>query len=192
MDELQIFDKIAKAKKRYSEQKGVAKTRKIEWLFTFETWWQMWQDSGKWEQRGNRKDQYCMARFKDIGPYSPENVEIILATQNNKDAHANGRVRYSIGRKHTPEEIEKMRIASTGVKQSDETRKKKSEANKGKPWSEARRAVHKQAWNKGVKQSDETRKKKSEANKGKPWSEARRAAHKQAWNKGLKGIKSLS
>jgi hypothetical protein len=141
MDELEIFEKIRFAKKRYSEQKGVAKSRKIEWLFTFETWWKMWTDSGKWELRGNRKNQYCMARKGDVGPYSPENVDIILTTQNSSDGNKGKRGPW-LGKKLPPEMVEAMRIRATGVKQSDETKLKKSLANKGKPWSEARRAAY--------------------------------------------------
>lgn len=144
MTEFEIFEKIKFAKKRYSEQKGVAKTRNIEWQFTFETWWKMWSDSGKWELRGNKKGHYCMARFKDEGPYGPDNVEIILASKNASDAHANNRVTYGTW-KPNEEQIEAMRIRATGVKQSDETRAKKSIAFKGKPWPEARRLAYEKA-----------------------------------------------
>jgi hypothetical protein len=108
----------------------------------------MWQDSGKWEQRGRKQGQYCMARKGDVGPYSPDNVDIITIRQNSIDANKGrptGRKgvtfeeEYGIER---AEEIkEKLRIASTGVKQSIKTRQKKSVALKGKPWSEARRAA---------------------------------------------------
>lgn len=150
MDDLEIIEKIRIAKQRYSQQKGVAKTRKIEWLFTFESWWKMWSDSGQWINRGRGVGKYCMARKGDVGPYSPENVEIALHTQNSSDA-SKGRPGPWLGKKLPAEMVEAMRRRATGVKQSDETRLKKSLANKGKPWSEARRAAHKQAWNKGLK-----------------------------------------
>lgn len=153
MDELKVFEKMANAKKRYTQQQYAAKQRNIEWLFTFESWWMMWKESGKWEQRGNKRGQYCMARKGDVGPYSLENVDIILATKNSSDA-TKGKQAWNIGVPRSPETIEKMRIAATGVKQSDETCLKKSLANKGKPWSEARKAAHKQAWNKGLTKED--------------------------------------
>jgi hypothetical protein len=134
--------KIAKA--RYTQQLCQARNRNIEWLFTFETWIDMWIKSGKWKQRGRKTNQYCMARKGDIGPYSVENVEIVTCGKNNSDAHK-GKVGYWSGKKMSAERIEQMRIASTGVKQSNETRKKKSLANKGKPWSEARRAAYLQS-----------------------------------------------
>ena len=146
----ELKKKIIKPQTRYIQQKCQADQRKIDWLFTFESWWKMWEESGKWEQRGRKSGQYCMARKGDIGPYSPENVDIILVTKNSSDAHSNGRVSYS-NRKLSPEHKERLRLANLGREQSDETRKKKSEANKGQPWSEARRAAHKGAWNKGLK-----------------------------------------
>ena len=66
----------------YIAHKARAKYRGIAWEFTFETWWKVWQDSGKWEQRGLNKGQYVMCRHKDVGPYSPQNVRIDT-TENN-------------------------------------------------------------------------------------------------------------
>ena len=140
--------KLVKA--RYTQQRCAARKRNIEWLFTFESWWKMWDDSGKWLERGRKLNQYCMARKGDIGPYSPDNVDIVVISTNTSDARK-GKVGYWKGKKLSAAKIEQMRIAATGVKQSDETRLKKSLANKGKPWSEARRAAHKEPWNKGLK-----------------------------------------
>jgi hypothetical protein len=70
--------------KYHSHRRG-AERRGIDFLFTFEEWWEMWQNSGKWEQRGNFKGQYCMARKGDVGPYSIDNVDIILSSQNSSD-----------------------------------------------------------------------------------------------------------
>jgi hypothetical protein len=141
--------KVIKPQTRYIQQKCQADQRNIEWLFTFESWWKMWEESGKWNERGRKTGQYCMARKGDIGPYSPDNVDIILVTRNSSDAHKNGRISYS-GRVLSAEHKEKLREANIGKPQSDETRLKKSLANKGKPWSAARRAAHKQPWNKGL------------------------------------------
>ena len=77
------------AKKRYRTQKAGAKHRNIEWLFTFETWIKIWTESGKWEQRGNKGDQYCMTRPGDIGPYSPDNVVIKTNGENASEARKN-------------------------------------------------------------------------------------------------------
>ena len=154
MNELEKFEQLKlfmrKVRARYAQQKCQADKRNVKWLFTFETWWKMWNDSGKWEQRGRKTGQYCMARKGDVGPYSVDNVDIVLVSVNTSDARK-GKAPTNKGRKVSADTLEKMRINSTGVKQSIATRKKKSIANKGKPWSEARRAAHKGAWNKGLK-----------------------------------------
>ena len=69
-------------KGRYHQHKGKATARGIPFLLTFEEWWDIWQASGKWEQRGTRADQYVMARFGDRGPYERSNVRICLAGDN--------------------------------------------------------------------------------------------------------------
>lgn len=67
---------------RYHQHKGKSLYRGIEFLLTFEEWWDLWQTSGKWEERGRRKDQYVMARFGDQGAYELGNVRICLAGDN--------------------------------------------------------------------------------------------------------------
>jgi len=67
---------------RYHQHKGKALYRGIEFLLTFEEWWEIWQTSGKWEQRGRRRDQYVMARFGDQGAYEYGNVKICLVAEN--------------------------------------------------------------------------------------------------------------
>lgn len=70
------------ARKRYSFQKGHAKRRKIGFVLTFEQWWKVWQDSGKWAERGRLAHQYCMARNGDRGDYALGNVKIITVSDN--------------------------------------------------------------------------------------------------------------
>src|SRR5580765_8503076 len=60
----------------FQKQARNAKKRGIPFLLTFDEWWLIWQSSQKWEQRGRRKGQYVMARFKDLGPYTVGNVRI--------------------------------------------------------------------------------------------------------------------
>jgi hypothetical protein len=69
---------------KYQSQKQGAELRNIPWKLTFEEWCDVWLASGKWLQRGNRADQYCMHRLFDIGPYAKDNVEIITNRQNHK------------------------------------------------------------------------------------------------------------
>ena len=72
-------------KLRYLQHKRNAATRRIPFLLTFDQWWGLWVDSGKWEQRGPLGYQYCMSRFGDEGPYSLDNVVIRLNRENRAD-----------------------------------------------------------------------------------------------------------
>ena len=116
----------------------------VEMRLTFEEWADIWEASGKWSQRGNRRGQYCMARKDDIGHYEMGNVEIKLHTENTIEA--------SVGRtfKHTDEAKRKIGAASKARVVSDETKRRMSEAQQGKKTSEA------------------TKMKLSKLNKGKP------------------------
>jgi len=80
---VKAYQKTAKGK--YIRHRTNAIRRGIDWQFTFETWWQVWQESGKWEERGVGAGKYCMARYDDYGPYSPENVKIISMVENTKE-----------------------------------------------------------------------------------------------------------
>jgi hypothetical protein len=71
--------------KKFLQHRLNANHRKIPFLFTFETWIKMWEDSGKLHLRGQGKDSYCMARHNDVGPYSPDNVSIETNLKNNTD-----------------------------------------------------------------------------------------------------------
>ena len=71
---------------KYACHKSKAKSRGIEFNLTFEEWWDIWQQSGKWEQRGCRKGQYVMSRKNDVGPYAIGNVFIQLQEDNRREA----------------------------------------------------------------------------------------------------------
>lgn len=71
---------------RFKQQRGLAKTRGIDFLFTLPEWWKIWNDSGYWPQRGPAG--YVMCRRGDIGPYAPWNVFIGTAKQNKRDGIA--------------------------------------------------------------------------------------------------------
>ena len=68
-------------KDRCNQHKYNAECRGVEFNFTFDEWVKMWEDSGKWDERGVGPEKYCMARHNDIGPYSIDNVSI----QTNKE-----------------------------------------------------------------------------------------------------------
>lgn len=67
---------------KYNRQRANAHKRGIGWELTFPQWWDMWQKSGKWEQRGREAGQYYMCRFGDTGPYSDDNVRIDTMSSN--------------------------------------------------------------------------------------------------------------
>lgn len=68
----------------YRTQEKTARRRGIAWEFTFSQWWQVWVDSGKWDERG--PSGYVMCRKGDVGPYSPGNVTIATTQENSHEA----------------------------------------------------------------------------------------------------------
>lgn len=76
----------AKPYECYYMQRRNALARGIPWHFTFVSWWDMWERSGKWAERGRAsRDSYVMARYGDEGPYEPRNVRIIRVHENNSE-----------------------------------------------------------------------------------------------------------
>ena len=45
--------------------------------FTFQTWYDKWIESGKWNERGFKSHEYCLSIIDTKGPQSPDNTEII-------------------------------------------------------------------------------------------------------------------
>lgn len=75
--------------RKYIQHRSSAKKRGIGWDFNFAQWWQVWQDSGKWSERGRGPGYhgYVMARFGDADtPYSVDTVYICTQSQNSKDS----------------------------------------------------------------------------------------------------------
>ena len=71
---------------KYACHKSKAKQRKIDFNLTFEEWWGIWQQSGKWNERGCRKGQYVMSRYNDAGAYEVGNVFIQTQEENRREA----------------------------------------------------------------------------------------------------------
>lgn len=76
-------------KNQYNIQKQNARRRKVEFNLTYEQWLEVWGE--KISLRGVGRGKYCMARNNDQGPYSIDNVRIILFEDNNREQADNGR-----------------------------------------------------------------------------------------------------
>jgi len=112
---------IELAKLRWHQQKAQAKNRldkngdKILWKLSLEEWCNIWQESGKWEQRGVGSGKYCMSRIDDIGNYEVGNV--LIQTNNNNIIEGQlGRKFPQKGRKgprnqHSNQTKDKMRVS---------------------------------------------------------------------------------
>lgn len=71
-----------KERQKYVQQRSKALDRGIPFNLTYEEWWDIWQKSGKWEQRGRKLGQYVMSRYNDKGAYEIGNVFIQLHSKN--------------------------------------------------------------------------------------------------------------
>lgn len=97
---------------KYKMQQRNAMDRGIPFLLTYEEWLQVWNDSGKLEQRGRGADKFCMCRVGDLGSYEVGNVFIGTGREN-------------------------VRAGNLGKPVPQEVRDKISKAHTGKPkeWS---------------------------------------------------------
>jgi hypothetical protein len=68
----------------FARQRCNAKKRGIVWDLKLWEWWRIWQESGKWDERG-RGDGFVMSRTNDSGPYAKGNVYIQSARKNNSE-----------------------------------------------------------------------------------------------------------
>ena len=138
----------------YSQGRSASK-RRIEYLLTFDEWLKVWIDSGKLEQRGAKSGCYVMSRYNDTGPYSVENVKIILHEQNCGDVWLSkgdllrekignalrGRAPPNKGIPHTAKTKEKMRLAHLGIKSECpiEHFQRLGRMNRGRKWTAEQR-----------------------------------------------------
>ena len=105
---------------KYGAHKGVAKQRNIPFLLSFDEWWLMWEQSGKWDERGNSRGKYVMSRIGDMGPYAVGNVIIQLHSDNIRQAH--------YGNTHSKGKVP----WNKGIPQTEESNRKRSESQLGK------------------------------------------------------------
>lgn len=62
-------------KHAFSRARAQAKLRGAEWCLTIDEWFDIWEDSGLWEQRGRVLGTYYMRRIDDEGAWQPSNIE---------------------------------------------------------------------------------------------------------------------
>ena len=67
---------------QFIQQKNNAAQRGIEWKLTLTSWWEAWERSGYYANRGMRVGEYGMTRKWDCGPYERGNIQIETVTQN--------------------------------------------------------------------------------------------------------------
>jgi len=125
---MKVISRKATPQQKFVAQRHGAKTRGVEWLMTFDQWWNVWEESGKWKYRG--QGGYCMARKGDFGPYSPDNVYICTIAQNMHDAHARRQGRPAADLKVLHKEWRRLR------------RSGKSLVSIGKAFGVSKQAVH--------------------------------------------------
>ena len=82
VDEMRKFRRLGVVL-RFRQQKRNAGKRGVRWELTFRQWWEAWQASGFWEERG--RPGYCMARKGDKGPYAVGNIYFCTIRQNFED-----------------------------------------------------------------------------------------------------------
>lgn len=74
------------ARRAYNQQRENAiYHRQIEWRLTFDQWRKIWDESGRWSERGRGADKFCMCRIGDVGPYAIGNVFISTNGENVRD-----------------------------------------------------------------------------------------------------------
>ena len=76
---------------RFLCQRYTAGLRGIKWNLTFQEWWDWWQATGHYHERGCKRGQYVMARPGDIGPYALDNIFC--------KTHIDNTLEYAVGRK---------------------------------------------------------------------------------------------
>lgn len=129
--------KLLELKARFLQQKYQAKSRKIAWKLTFQQWLNIWVASGRLNKRGQRRGQYVMGRYGDVGAYEVNNVAIITNYENNAPGRKAGTAAsWALPNVLAPIAVQLVRAkgqqacvrANTGAKRSARTRAKMSEA----------------------------------------------------------------
>lgn len=67
---------------KFIDHKQRARQRGVPFLLTFDDWFEIWRESGKWDERGRDEGGYVMRRINDAGAYAKGNVYIGLHAEN--------------------------------------------------------------------------------------------------------------
>jgi hypothetical protein len=128
----------------YWTHRSNAQKRGIPFELSFKQWCVLWNESGKWEKRGTRSEQYCMARRGDKGAYEIRNVIICRNRDNRAERNRNypmrGADNPAFGKDYwaTATKAEKKRRAALisavhkGKEKSLQTRTRMSETARGR------------------------------------------------------------
>lgn len=129
-----------KTKKQYWNHQQRAKRKGIPFELTMEEWYNIWQVSGHYHEKGTRRGQYVMSRYGDKGGYTTDNVYIQTVGENTREAFTinnsdfirprPGKENHFFGKTHTEETKEKIRVARAKQVWTPEARKKVSETMK--------------------------------------------------------------
>jgi hypothetical protein len=114
----------AKDRKAYSSQRLSAGCRGIDFKLTFEEWYDWWQATGHYHERGRKKGQYCMSRIGDTGAYELGNIFCQLFSKNVSDAQSD--------RIDSKETIDKRAAHHLGATRSDDAKLNMSKAQAGR------------------------------------------------------------
>ncbi len=79
---------MKKPTRAFNQQRQNARQRGLIWELNLWQWWSVWQQSGKWNDRG-RGQGYVMCRVGDVGGYSAGNVFIATARENSSEQDRN-------------------------------------------------------------------------------------------------------
>ncbi len=83
-DQYVLIRDLKRPTRAYATQRRNAFHRRIGWELNLWQWWSIWQQSGKWAQRG-RGQGYVMCRTGDLGPYAVGNVFIATGCENSSN-----------------------------------------------------------------------------------------------------------
>jgi peroxiredoxin len=75
--------------KQFDMARTNARNRGIPFLLTFDEWLRVWKTSGHWNERGQGKGKFVMARSGDKGSYVIGNIKIITHGENTRERNKN-------------------------------------------------------------------------------------------------------